>query len=178
MIRKVSVRIPLRKTIFKIFFSHQVCIFVFRKCISWIISVYFLFSFLSWLASFPQHPQCRALVFAPTVVVQKLTRTQLEEMLSVQTVGLCWRTRSLCQRFSLKNTQLGHPQSSGSLFPLMVNKKTNFNKKKTCLFHYLIYIVFISNKIFILCVSLNNVNTCNTLFMIICFNPSPPPHPW
>lgn len=134
--------------------------------------MYFLFSFLSWLASFPQHPQCQALVFAPTVVVQKLTRTQLEEMLSVQTVGLCWRTRSLCQRFSLRNTQLGHPQSSGSLFPLMVNKKINFNRK-TCLFHYLIYILVIYNKIFTLFES-------KTLLIIHClwsFALIPHPHP-
>lgn len=154
MIRKVSVRIPLRQTIFFLnYFFHQLCIFVFRKCISWILSVFFfcINNPSQLIGSFPQHlqVQCQALVFAPTVVVQKLTRIPLEEMLSVQIVVLCWRTRSLCQRFSLRNTQLGHPQLSGSLFPLMVNQKINFNQ-----------------------IPVYSFNGC----MAIIFNSPPPPH--
>lgn len=117
-----------------------------------IICIFFCINNPSQLiGSFPQHlqVQCQALVFAPTVVVQKLTRIPLEEMLSVQIVVLCWRTRSLCQRFSLRNTQLGHPQLSGSLFPLMVNQKINFNQ-----------------------IPVYSFNGC----MAIIFNSPPPPH--
>lgn len=152
MIRKVSVRIPLRQTIFFliIFFINYVYLYSENAFLEYYLYFFFCINNPSQLiGSFPQHlqVQCQALVFAPTVVVQKLTRIPLEEMLSVQIVVLCWRTRSLCQRFSLRNTQLGHPQLSGSLFPLMVNQKINFNQipvysfNGCTLYSYLIFCV-------------------------------------